>query len=78
MAPSLAGHGCGYFALGQKLSVALAATTSYLELDAADLRAEDRPLLGLLGPDALEPGGLFDRLVTESKRFGAELRDPAG
>ena len=52
----------------------MAATTSYLELDAADLRTEDRPLLGLLAPDALEPGGLFDRLVTESHRFGAELR----
>ena len=51
-----------------------AATTSYLEIDAAELRAEDRPLLGLLGPDALEPGGIFDRLVMESKRFGAELR----
>ena len=62
------------FRAGAEAERGPAATTSYLELDAADLRAEDRPLLGLLGPDALEPGGLFDRLVTESKRFGAELR----
>ena len=63
------------FRAGAEAERGPAATTSYLEIDAADLRAEDRPLLGLLGPDALEPDGIFDRLVTESKRFGAELRD---
>lgn len=52
-----------------------AATTSYLELDAADLRAEHRPLLGLLAPDALKSDGLFDHLVAEGTRFGAELRN---
>jgi hypothetical protein len=62
------------FRTGAEAEHGMAATTSYLELGAADLHAEDRPLLGLLAPDALKPGGLFDRLVTESKRFGAELR----
>ena len=62
------------FRAGTEAERGPAATTSYLELDAADLRVEDRPLLGLLGPAALEPDGLFDYLVAESKRFGAELR----
>jgi hypothetical protein len=62
------------FRAGAEAERGPAATTSYLELDAADLRPEDRPLLGLLGPSALEPNGLFDYFVAESKRFGAELR----
>jgi hypothetical protein len=53
---------------------AAAATTSYIELDAADLRPEDRPLLALLGPPSLAPGGLFGRLVEQARRFGAELQ----
>jgi len=53
---------------------AAAATTSFLELDAADLRPEDRPLLALLAPASLSPGGLFGRLVEQARRFGAELQ----
>jgi hypothetical protein len=53
---------------------ASAATTSYLELDSADLREADRPLIGLLGPASLGPDGLFARLLMEARRFGAELR----
>jgi hypothetical protein len=53
---------------------ASAATTSYVELDSVDLGEADRPLLGLLGPASLAPDGLFDRLVIEGRRFGAELQ----
>ncbi len=53
---------------------AAAATTSFLELDAADLRPEDRPLLALLAPASLARGGLFGRLVERARLFGAELR----
>lgn len=53
---------------------AAASTTSFVEVDAADLRPADRPLLGLLAPDALH-GGKFARLLEDSKRFGSALRD---
>lgn len=52
-----------------------AATTSFLELDAAALRPEDRPLLGLVAPPALHAGGRFTGLVEEARRFGSGLRD---
>jgi hypothetical protein len=45
----------------------------YLELDAAALGAEDRPLLGLLAPSYLADGG-FERLMRQSRAFGVELR----
>ena len=53
---------------------AAATTTSFLELDAADLRPEDRPLLALLAPASLARGGLFGRLDEQARLFGAELR----
>jgi len=53
---------------------ASAATTSYLELDWADLRDADRPLIGLLGPASLAPDGLFAQLLEQARRFGAQLR----
>lgn len=62
------------FRAGAEAGHGAAATTSYLELDAGDIREEDRPLLGLLAPNALEPDGLFDSLVEETRRFGAALR----
>jgi hypothetical protein len=52
-----------------------AATTSYLELDASELRPEDRPLLALFSPETLAPDGLFVRFLEQSRRFGAELRE---
>ena len=63
------------FRFGTEAEQGSATKTSYLEIDGRDLRAEDRPLLGLLAPDALQPDGIFDRLVAESKRFGAKLRE---
>jgi hypothetical protein len=62
------------FRAGGEARGSKASTTSYLELDAAELRPEDRPLLGLLAPSALRPGGLFDDLIAESARFGSALR----
>ncbi len=52
-----------------------AATTSYLELDASELRPEDRPLLALFSPETLAQDGLFARFLEQSRRFGAELRE---
>ncbi len=62
------------FRAGAEAERGAAATTSYLELDAADLRDEDRPLLALLAPATLEPDGVFDDLVKETRRFGSVLR----
>lgn len=45
----------------------------YLELDAAALDEEHRPLLGLLAPELLAAGG-FAALLDDARRFGADLR----
>jgi hypothetical protein len=45
----------------------------YLELDAAALPPEHRPLLGLLSPEWLA-GGAFESLMREARDSGAELR----
>ena len=44
------------------------AATRYLELDAAKLESEDRPLLGLLAPAYLAEGG-FDDVLARSARL---------
>ncbi len=49
------------------------AATSYLELDAAALEPEQRPLLGLLSPQYLVEGG-FDSLMVDARDHGAALR----
>ena len=49
------------------------AVARYLELDAATLADEDRPLLGLLAPAYLAEGG-FEALMRQSRAFGVELR----
>jgi Eco57I restriction-modification methylase len=46
----------------------------YLDLDAASLTDEDRPLLGLLAPEYLVRGG-FARLLREARDFGSKLRE---
>ena len=50
------------------------AATTYLELDAAKLEREDRPLLGLLAPAYLADGG-FAEVIREARDYGAELRE---
>jgi len=50
-----------------------AAVAQYLELDAGVLQADDRPFLGLLGPEYLAKDG-FEKLRSESRQFGSELR----
>lgn len=50
------------------------AATTYLELDAARLEPEDRPLLGLLSPAYLVDGG-FDEILREARDYGASLRE---
>ena len=47
--------------------------TRYLELDAASLRADDRPFLALLSPDYLV-GGELAHLQAEAMAFGAGLK----
>lgn len=49
------------------------AVARYLELDAATLAEEDRPLLGLLAPAYLAEDG-FEALMRQSRAFGVELR----
>lgn len=49
------------------------AVARYLELDAAALADEHRPLLGLLAPPSLADGG-FDSLMREARESGAKLR----
>jgi hypothetical protein len=46
----------------------------YLELDAAALTEEDRPLLGLLSPQYLASGD-FAHLMRDARDFGAKLRE---
>jgi hypothetical protein len=50
------------------------AAARYLDLDAAALGPEDRPLLGLLGPAFLAEGG-FVELMEEASAFGSALRE---
>jgi hypothetical protein len=50
------------------------AVARYLELDAATLPPEDRPLLGLLAPEYLAGDG-FETLMREARDFGAKLRE---
>lgn len=76
------GVGYGVLASGSRLRLfrsgnepgATSATTSYLELDWSQLRDADRPLIGLLAPMSLTPGGMFGRLVEQARLFGAQLR----
>jgi hypothetical protein len=49
------------------------AVSRYLELDAASLPADDRPLLGLLAPEELAAGG-FASLMREARDYGARIR----
>jgi hypothetical protein len=49
------------------------AATTYMELDAAKLEPEDRPLLGLLAPAYLAENG-FNDVLREAKDYGARLR----
>ena len=49
------------------------AATSYLELDAAKLEPDDRPLLALFAPAYLAEGG-FDEVLRDARDYGAELR----
>ena len=51
-----------------------AATGHYLELDTAELPADDRFYLGLLAPASLQGAGLLERCIEQSKDFGEELR----
>jgi len=50
------------------------AAARYLELDAAALAPEDRPLLGLLSPTYLAEGR-FAALMEDSRSFGVALRE---
>lgn len=52
-----------------------AATTSFLELDTAALDDSLRPLLGLLSPESLRPGGHLVDLLDQAQRFGTKLRE---
>lgn len=49
------------------------AVARYLELDAASLAPDDRPLLALLGPHYLAEGA-FAALLEEARAFGVDLR----
>ncbi len=51
-----------------------AATTRYLEIDAAVLQPDDRPFLALLAPPFLAEGE-FERLQAEARQFGTQLRE---
>lgn len=50
------------------------ATGRYLELDLMTTRTDDWPLLGVLAPESLEPGGILDQLILDARRFGNELQ----
>jgi len=74
-------HGAAYgvLAAGTRLRLLAAgpaeagATTRYLELDAAALEPEMRPLLGLLSPAYLVDGAFRD-VLGEARDYGQELR----
>lgn len=74
-------HGANYglLAAGPRVRLLAAgpqeagATTRYLELDAAALEPEMRPLLGLLSPAYLV-GGAFRDVLSEARDYGQDLR----
>ena len=49
------------------------ATTRYLELDPAAMEPDYLPLVGLLAPEFLAPGGL-EHLLVEARDYGSDLR----
>jgi hypothetical protein len=75
-----AGAPYGLLAAGTRFRLLVAepaagsAVAQYLELDAAALSEEHRPLLGLLSPESLGGGG-FDGLMREARESGAKLRE---
>jgi hypothetical protein len=75
-----AGAPYGLLAAGTRFRLLVAepaagsAVARYLELDAAALSEEHRPLLGLLSPEWLRDGG-FDGLMREARESGAKLRE---
>ena len=73
------GVGYGLLASGGRVrlfdfSGASGTTSRYIDLDASVMRPADRPLLALLSPTYLLPGGGFAALVAEAAAFGAALR----
>ncbi len=74
-------HGARYgiLAAGPRLRLLTAGdedagtATRYLELDAATLERERRPLLGLLAPEYLA-GGEFGALLAEARDYGQRIR----
>ena len=73
------GVGYGLLASGGRVRLfdftgAPGTTSRYIDLDAAVMRPADRPLLALLSPAYLLPGGGFADLVAEAAAFGAALR----
>ncbi len=66
----------GLLASGSRIrlfdSRASAAASTFLELDGGALLADERPLLGLLGPPTLAGGG-FDELRRDARRYGVDL-----
>jgi hypothetical protein len=75
-----AGAPYGLLAAGTRFRLLVAepaagsAVARFLELDAAALSEEHRPLLGLLSPEWLGEGG-FDALMREARESGAKLRE---
>lgn len=59
------------YAMGEH---AAAAASRYVEIDTALLGADDRPFLGLLGPDWLASGGIAE-IVAEADAYGQVLRE---
>ena len=47
--------------------------SDWIELDAAELREEDRPFLALFAAESLVPDGRFDAVLSDSRRYGVEL-----
>ena len=50
------------------------ASGQYIELDADDLKRENRFYLGLLSPESLREGGWLTKWIEEAKDFGEKLR----
>jgi hypothetical protein len=61
------------FRLFEARPAAGSAVARYLELDAATLPPERRPLLGLLAPEYLTDG-TFEALMREAREFGVQIR----
>ena len=47
--------------------------SAWIELDAAELREEDRPFLALLAAKSLASGGRFEEVLTDSRSYGVKL-----